>query len=71
MTFSPSPSSTPDTVEALAQVKHRWSAKEEERKLEQGQTEKGIKNSTGAVREQWKYRLAVLKEKIAIAKQEK
>ncbi len=45
-------------------------AKEEALKLEKAQIENGIKNSAGSVREQWNYRMAVLREKMKTAKQE-
>jgi len=64
------PSPTPDAAKAQAQLKDRWQAKEEELKLEKEQIENGIKNSTGAVREQWKYRMAVWEEKMKAATQE-
>jgi hypothetical protein len=67
---SASPTAAPDTVKALAQLKKQWQAKEEALKLEKEQIESGIKNSTGAVREQWKYRMALLKGKIVAAKQD-
>jgi PEGA domain len=66
---SPSPAITKDTAKALGQRKERWRAKEEELKLEKEQIENGIRNSTGAVREQWNYRLAVWQEKMTDAKQ--
>ena len=67
---SPSPGATPDTATALTELKERRSAKEEALKLEKEQIENGIKNSTGSVREQWKYRLAVWRGKMKAAKQE-
>ena len=67
---SPSPTAAPDTVKALAQLKERRLAEEEELKLEKEQIENGIKNSTGSVREQWKYRMAQLKGKIVAARQD-
>ena len=66
---SPSPAITKDTAKTPGQRKERWRAKEEELKLEKEQIENGIRNSTGAVREQWKYRLAVWQEKMTDAKQ--
>jgi hypothetical protein len=54
-----------DTLaEARTATQEAWRAKDEELKAEKAQIENKIKNSTGAVREQWKYRLAVLKEKV-------
>jgi hypothetical protein len=67
---SPLPAASQDPAKAGPELKARWSAKEEELKLEKEQIEKAIKNSTGAVREQWKYRIAVWKEKMAAAKRE-
>ena len=67
---SPSPTPAPDTAKALGQLKERWREKEEELTLEKEQIENGIKNSTGAVREQWKYRLAVWEEKMTAAKKD-
>jgi hypothetical protein len=69
-TSSPSPSATPDAAKARTELQSRWLAKEEELKLEKEQIENGIQNSTGAVREQWKYRLAVWEVKMKTAKQE-
>jgi len=69
-TSSPSSSATPDPAKARTEVKERLGAKEEERKLEKEQIENGIKDSTGAVREQWKYRMAVWRQKIAAAKKD-
>jgi hypothetical protein len=51
-------------------LKERWREKEEELTLEKEALENGIKNSTGAVREQWKYRLAVWQEKMTAAKKD-
>jgi hypothetical protein len=45
-----------------------WIEKDEALKLEKAQMENGIANSTGAVREQWKYRLAVWKQKMKAVK---
>jgi hypothetical protein len=42
--------------------------KEQALKLEKEQIENGITNATGAVREQWKYRMAVWEEKVKTAK---
>ena len=67
---SPSPTATADHGKARIELKEGWSAKEEELKLEKEQIENGIKNSTGSVREQWKYRLAVWQEKMNAAKKE-
>ena len=66
---SPSPAAAEDRAKALAQLKQRWRAEEEALKLEKEAIENGIKNSAGSVREQWKYRMAVWKEKMAAAKQ--
>lgn len=57
------PAEVSDPAKALRQ------AKEEELKLEKEQIENAIKNSTGAVREQWKYRLAVWQEKMTPPKE--
>jgi hypothetical protein len=57
-----------DHAKARAELKDRWRAEDEELKLEKEAIESKIKNSTGAVREQWKYRLAVWEEKMAAAK---
>jgi hypothetical protein len=67
---SPSPAAMPDAAEARNELQSRWQAKEEELRLEKEQIESGIKNSAGSVREQWKYRMAVLQEKMKTAKQE-
>jgi hypothetical protein len=64
-TSLPSPSGTPNTPKARNAIKERLSAKEEALKLEKEQIENGVKNSMGAAREQWKYRLAVWKGKFA------
>ena len=62
------PSATSDKAKALAQLKERRRAEEEAPKLEKEQIENGIKNSTGAGRELWKYRMAVWQERKAAAK---
>ena len=67
---SPSSAARPDEAKALSKLKERRLAKEEELKLEKEQIENGIKNSTGAGRERWKYRMAVWQEKVKTAKQE-
>jgi hypothetical protein len=67
---SPSPSAMQDPAKARAELRERWQARDEEVKLEKQQIENGIKNSTGAVLEQWKYRMAVWKEKVKAAKQD-
>jgi hypothetical protein len=67
---SPSPAATQDPVKARAELKERWQVKEEELKLEKEQLENEIMNSTGAVREQWKYRMAVWREKMAAEKKD-
>ena len=59
-----------DPAKARAELRERWQARDEELKLEKQQIENGIKNSTGAVLEQWKYRMAVWKEKVKAAKQD-
>jgi hypothetical protein len=59
---SPSPAATLDAAKARTELKERGRAKEEALKLEKEQIENGIKNSAGSVREQWKYRMAVLRE---------
>jgi hypothetical protein len=66
---SPSPAASLDQAKARVQLESRRRVKEEELKLEKEQIEARIKNSTGAVREQWKYRLAVWEEKMKTAKQ--
>jgi PEGA domain len=66
---SPSPAVSLDQAKARVQLESRRRVKEEELKLEKEQIEARIKNSTGAVREQWKYRLAVWEEKMKTAKQ--
>jgi hypothetical protein len=66
---SPSPSVPQDTSKVQPEAKALWQAKEEELALEKEQIENRVKNSTGAIREQWKYRMAVLQEKIRVAKQ--
>ncbi|MBV9878539.1 MAG: PEGA domain-containing protein [Verrucomicrobia bacterium] len=66
---SPSPTATADQGKARSELQSRWKGKEEELKLEKEQIENGIKNSTGAVREQWKYRMAVWEEKMKAATQ--
>ncbi len=60
---SPSPAPVPDPAEARNEAKERWQEKEEELKLEKEQIENGIRNLTGSVPEQWKYRLAVCQER--------
>jgi PEGA domain len=67
----PAPAATPDTMSAQNELKDRWRAKEEELRLEKEQIENGIQNSTGPVRERWKYRMAVLRAKMADAKKDK
>ena len=67
---SPSPAPSLDKEKGQTELKERSSAKEEERKLEKQEIENGIKHSTGAAREQWKYRMAVWKEKIKAAQPE-
>jgi hypothetical protein len=67
---SPSPAPVPDPAEARNEAKERWQAKEEAFKLEKAQIENGVKNSTGSIRERWKYRLAVCQEKMKAAKQQ-
>jgi hypothetical protein len=49
----------------------RRAEEEEELKLEKEQIERGIKDSAGSVREQWKYRLAAWREKMAAARKTK
>jgi hypothetical protein len=67
---SPSAAPVPDPAKVRTELKERGQAKEEELRLEKEQIENGIKNSAGSVREQWKYRLAVLQEKMKTAKQD-
>jgi PEGA domain len=66
---SPAPAAATDRATARTELKERLLAEEEELKLEKEQIENGIRNSTGAVREQWNYRLAVWQEKMTDAKQ--
>jgi hypothetical protein len=66
---SPSPAGTVDPAEARNEQRSRWQAKEEELRLEKEQIENGIKNSAGSVREQWKYRMAVLQAQLKAAKE--
>jgi hypothetical protein len=68
--LSPSPAPVPDPAEARNELRERWQAKEEELKLEKAQIENQIKNSTGSDRERWRYRLAVLQEKMQGAKKD-
>jgi len=67
---SPSPAAAKDRAKALGQLQSRRLAKEEALKLEKEQIQNGIKNSNGAVRERWKYRMAVCQEKMKAAKEE-
>ena len=67
-TSSPSPAVPRALAKVQAELQSRRLAKEEELKLEKEQIENGIKNSTGSVREQWKYRLAVWQGKMNAAK---
>ena len=69
-TSPPSPAAAKDRAKALGQLQSRRLAKEEALKLEKEQIQNGIKNSNGAVRERWKYRMAVCQEKMKAAKQE-
>jgi hypothetical protein len=45
------------------------SAHREELKLEKVQIENEVKNSTGALREQWRYRMSVWQVKVKAAKE--
>ena len=65
---SPSPAPVPDPAEGRNELRSQWQAKEEALKLEKAQIENQIMNSKGADREQWKYRLAVWKNKMEAAK---
>jgi hypothetical protein len=65
---SPSPAATVDPANARNELRSQWQVKEEELKLEKEQIENEIKNSTGADRERWRYRLAVWQEKARSAK---
>ena len=65
---SPSPTPVPDPAKAGNELRSQWQAKEEALKLEKEQIENQIKNSTGSVRERWKYRLAICQEKMTDAK---
>jgi PEGA domain len=67
---SPSPPAIPDKTKAQAAIRDLWLAQEEELKAEKAQIEQGIKSSTGTLREQWKSRLAVWREKMKTAKQD-
>jgi hypothetical protein len=69
---SSSPSAAPvsDPVEGRNELQSRWQAKEETLKLEKAQIENQIKNSAGSVRERWKYRLAVWRQKMKAMKEE-
>jgi hypothetical protein len=67
---SPSPAATLDVAKARTELQSRCEAKQEELRLDKEQIENGIKNSTGSVREQWRYRLAVCQEKMKAAKQQ-
>jgi hypothetical protein len=67
---NPSPAANADQVKVRNELQSRWQAEKEELKLKKGQIENGIKNSTGAQREQWKYRLAVWEEKRRTAQQQ-
>ena len=69
-TPSPSASPPPDGAKERAMIKEVWRVKEQALQAEKTQIVYGIKTSTGAIREQWKYRLAVWAEKMKAAKQE-
>jgi hypothetical protein len=55
----PSPSSTPDPAKAKALLESERKAKENELAAERQRIDYEIANSTGAAREQWKYKLAL------------
>jgi hypothetical protein len=54
-----SPASTPDPVKAKALLETEWKAKESALAAEKQRIQYEIANSTGATREQWKYKLAL------------
>jgi PEGA domain len=53
------PSATPDPVKAKALLETEWKAKESALAAEKQRIQYEIANSTGATREQWKYKLAL------------
>jgi hypothetical protein len=55
----PSPSGTPDPAKAKALLETEWKAKESALAAEKQRIQYEIANSTGATREQWKYKLAL------------
>jgi PEGA domain len=55
----PSPSATPDPTKAKALLEAEWKAKESALAAEKQRIQYEIANSTGATREQWKYKLAL------------
>jgi len=59
-----------DAAGARNELQSRWQAKQEELRLEKEQIENGIKSSTDASQERWKYRLAVWQEKTKTEKLE-
>ena len=67
---SPLPAATLDAAGARNELQSRWQAKQEELRLEKEQIENGIKSSTDASQERWKYRLAVWQEKTKTEKLE-
>jgi PEGA domain len=55
----PSPSATPDPAKAKALLETEWKAKQSALAAERQRIQYEIANSTGATREQWKYKLAL------------
>ena len=55
----PSPSATPDPSKTKALLEMEWKAKENALAAEKQRIDYEIANSTGATREQWKYKLAL------------
>jgi PEGA domain len=55
----PSPSATPDPAKAKALLETEWKAKESALAAEKQRIQYEIANSTGATREQWKYKLGL------------
>jgi len=55
----PSPSATPDPAKAKALLQTEWKARQSALAAEKQRIQYEIANSTGATREQWKYKLAL------------
>ena len=71
--FAASPSATPDPAKMKAEyalLQTEWKAKENALAAEKQRIEYEIKNSTGATREQWKYKLALWRREEAQAEQD-